>query len=113
MFYTDGWLSSVVCVVCPCCVVAGQSDQQWSAGVPTRDWRQGDCPQSVLTNPPLAIAVEWNVRNREERSEDVAVQNAIQHSTIAQDCLMDQTRSGAVPLDTDDDPVLRACHLEG
>ena len=113
MLYTDGCLSSVGCVVYPCCVGWTQSDEQWSAGVPTRDWRQGDCPQSVLTNPPLVTAVEWNVRNREERSGDVAVQNAIQRSTIAQDCLMDQIRSGAVHLDTDDEPVLRACHLEG
>lgn len=80
-------------------------------GVATRDWTEGDCPQSVLANPPLTTAVEWNVRNRDERSGDVAVQNAIERSTVAQDQLIDQMRSGNVNVPTDDEPVLRTYFL--
>lgn len=78
----------------------------------TRDWRLGECPHSVLANPPLASAVEWNVRNREERGGDVAVQNAIERSTAAQDALMDQVRAGIQLAGPFDEPVLRTHRLE-
>jgi hypothetical protein len=53
--------------------------------------------------------VEWNVRNREERSGDIAVANAVERSTAAQDLLMDQVRSGAILVISDDEPVLSTC----
>lgn len=73
-----------------------------------RDWKRGDCPPSVLANTPVQAAVEWNVRNREEHTGDIAVQNAIERCTAAQDLLMDQVRAGNVTLIPNDEPVLRA-----
>lgn len=70
------------------------------AGIKPRDWHKGTCPAGVLSMPPVVAAASWHVRAN--NGGEVAVLNAIERVTQAQDDLMDLITSGSVGI-TDDE----------
>ena len=65
---------------------------QLSKSIAIRNWRKGPCPRGVLSAPPTVSAADNDVR--QHGGGLVAVQNAAERATRAQDELMDRIARG-------------------